>query len=292
MRQTTQSTTTTPRSSHHDPSTPYRAPSPGPLPPRTAVQDAGPTLQRRQTPPRYPFIPRPYPSSSSVLHASRPAPLSPPPLPRYTCSTHPTRRHQQVTYITQQMPLEHEPHFDDPDHSPTTHCAVVLCAVADDLHRAEEQFGRAALYIPRVTERSRPAGRSRVLRTITIFQWPGYAFLHELSTNLLPTLISRYYFRHMRPHHETRIPVSALQPSRHLEITSALDAARPQASPLPPLPGVGDLVSVRAGRWSEFRGVVREVRRGMVVVDVPHSSMPIKAHPTAVTVLDRKKVLA
>lgn len=295
MRQITQSTTTTPRSSNHDHSAPYRAPSPGPLPPRTAVQDAGPTLQRRQTPPRYPYIPRPYPSSSTRpprVSARAPFPAAPAALYFPRAPPHHSRRHQQVTYITQQMPLEHEPHFDDPDHSPTTHCAIVLCAVADDLHRAEEQFGRAALYIPRVTERSRPAGRSRVLRTITIFQWPGYAFLHELSANLLPTLISRYYFRHMRPPHPTLIPVSALQPSRHLEITSALDAARPQASPLPPLPGVGDLVSVRAGRWSEFRGVVREVRRGMVVVDVPHSSMPIKAHPTAVTVLDRKKVLA
>lgn len=197
-----------------------------------------------------------------------------------------------MSNITTPLPLDHTPHFDDPRHSNSVHTAIVLRATYDDLHRAEEQFGRSVIYIPRVTEHNRPSGRARTMRTRTILQWPGYAFLHSLHSDRLPELISRYYHRHMLRDTITLIPVSLLQPSRHLEIQSMSGDRSTPNSQLPPLPAVGDLVSVRAGEWSDFRGVVREVRRGMVVVDVPHSSIPIKAHPTAVTVIDRKKVLA
>lgn len=197
-----------------------------------------------------------------------------------------------MSNITTPLPLHHEPHFDDPDHGSSVHTAIVLCATYEDLHRAEEQFGRSVLYIPRVTETNRPSGRARTMRTRTILQWPGYAFLHSLSSHHLPEIVSRYYFRHMKRDTTTLIPVSLLQPSRNLEIQSMLDAEGRTKTQLPPLPEVGDLVSVRAGRWSDFRGVVREVRRGMVVVDVPSSDLSVKAHPASITILDRKKVLA
>lgn len=197
-----------------------------------------------------------------------------------------------MSNITTPLPLPHTPHFDDPRHSNSVHTAIVLCATYEDLHRAEEQFGRSVLYIPRVTERNRPSGRARTMRTRTILQWPGYAFLHSLHSDKLPEIISSYYHRHMKRSSITLVPVSLLQPSRHLEITSMLEADRPQQQHIPPLPAVGDLVSVRAGQWADFRGVVREVRRGMVIVDVPKSDLSVRAHPTAVTIIDRKKVLA
>lgn len=202
-------------------------------------------------------------------------------------------------YITHDLPLEREDHFDRPS-TTKVHTAVILRGSTTDIHRAEEQFGRSVLYAPRKTERSRPTGRSRVLRTIVLFQWPGYAFLHSSYEHHLDELRSRYHLRHMKSDTITRIPVSYLRPSRDLEILSRSETTQPAPPPARPEtrpprspdPAVGDLVSVQAGEWSDFTGVVREIRRGHILVDVPHADFCIRAHPSAVRVIDRKKVLA
>lgn len=194
-------------------------------------------------------------------------------------------------YYTDQVPLETEEHFDVP--SVVVHTAVVLWGTHDDIHRAEQFFGRSVLYVPRVTERNRPVGRCRRPQSVTIMQWPGYAFLHSLHEDKLDEVRSRFLLRPLRHDRIVRIPVSQLQPSRRLEAISARRASSPSSAPLPPeQPMPGDLVSVQAGSWSKFVGVVVEVRRGMVIVEIPKSDLHVRADVGDVEIIDRKKVLA
>lgn len=195
-------------------------------------------------------------------------------------------------YATHHLPLEREDHYDRPMADGTVMTAVILRGTHHDLHRAEEQFGRSVVYLPRITEMDRPSGRSRRMRAHVILQWPGYGFLHCLHEHHLPELTSRYCLMHMVRDRVTRIPVSQLAPSRDLEVSSAADAQTQSRPSLPPPPAVGDLVSVRAGAWRDFVGTVREVRRGMVLVNITQSVFPIRASFASVTVLDRKKLLA
>ena len=196
--------------------------------------------------------------------------------------------------FTPSIPLDHDPLYDET--STTHHNALILTSSsAHDLLRAEQEYGRSVIYIPRVSERNRPTGRSRTLTTRTMFQWPGYVFLHShyMSDTIMRDLTYRFSIHHMVPTGPTYIPVSQLQPSRHLERSSITRCEEPQTKPSPrPLPSPGDLVSVQAGPWTAFQGTVIEVRMGMVIVDVPNSPISVRADPSAVTILDRKKVLA
>lgn len=189
------------------------------------------------------------------------------------------------------LDLPHDPIYDDPDYSDTPLTTIVMRAPQRDLVRAEEQFGRSVVFCPRVTDTARVHSRSRRVARMTSPQWPGYAFVHTLhaTESLLYELVSRYFFHHLLDDRTTIIPVSQLQPSRHLERTSQLRTVAPS---IPAPPEVGDLVSVQAGRWSAFQGVVTEVRHSMVVIAVPHSILTVRADLSAVTIVDRKKVLA
>lgn len=195
-----------------------------------------------------------------------------------------------MAYIVPHADLDQTPAFDIPDPAHPVPTAIVMVASTSDLLRAEQEFGRDKVYIPRVTDHTRIAGRSRKITRVVQLQWPGYAFVHSSHAHILPDLVRRFYFRHMDANHpNTRIPIAQLQPSRLLEIRSSQGPSKP---PSPRSPVVGDLVYVPAGLWSGFQGTVVRVRNHMLVVSVPHSSIDVHAHPDLVTVLDRKKVLA
>lgn len=172
-----------------------------------------------------------------------------------------------------------------------TPVALVVRGLPSHLAVAEEELTRSVLYIPRVMERFRPSARSRSVRRVLSLQWPGYAFLredHAPADFVLATFLSRHCISHLLPGEPTRIPVSQLEPSRILEANSLLGGERP-LPPLPPAPG--DLVSVPAGRWGEFRGTVVTCTRTVVVIDVPKSMIPVRADPRDVKILSRKITL-
>lgn len=199
-----------------------------------------------------------------------------------------------MTAYTNNIPLEYDPIYDDPQPD-TVLTARIMRGSKNDILRAEQEFGRSAVFCPRKTDRGRSCGRSRKMVTRTMFQWPGYVFVHTkyATHDFVSMLASRFSLVDMLDTVPTLVPVSQLQPSRYLERQSALDCIDPDdLASLPPLPAVGDLVSVAAGRWASFLGTVIEVRNGMVVVDVPTSPISVRASPRAVTVVDRKKVLA
>lgn len=259
-------------------------PRPPPLeaPPRLPTscdpaQPLGVVLQGRRGPRRYPGRPRPCSTLQHDLHAPRPVGsgdlLTRPPRAILAPPAHTARNTRRVSL---------------PDHVRT---AVVLRGSHHDLCAAERDLTRAVLYIPRKTERVRSSGRSRSMTTRVVFQWPGYAFLASEYSHLIPEIHRRYGLRHLRDGVQTVVPLSVLEPSRMLEITSSIEARASRRRSLPPLPSPGDLVSVSAGRWGEFRGVVVSATRTMVVVDVPGSPVCVRADPARVTIVDTKKPL-
>lgn len=189
------------------------------------------------------------------------------------------------------LDLPHDPIYDEPDQSSDPLTTLVMRGSHMALQLAEEEFGRSVVFCPRITELDRPHARARTMARVTYPQWPGYAFVHtnHATPSLLAHLESRYHIHHLFPDRQTLIPVTQLQPSRHLE---RMTAGRSRADTTPAPPAVGDLVSVQAGLWRAFQGEVTEVRRGMIVVAVPHSILTVRADVTAVTIIDRKKPLA
>lgn len=187
--------------------------------------------------------------------------------------------------------LPYDPIYDDPDHASVPLTALVMRASQTSVLRAEQHFGRSVVFCPRFTDLTRVHGRGRTVARRTHPQWPNYAFVHTLhaTPELLRELKSRYYIHHLHTTRHTIIPVSQLQPSRHLE---RISQARTRDNPIPAPPAVGDLVSVQVGRWSSLQGEVIEIRKSMIVIAVPYSRLPVRADITAVTVVDRKKVLA
>lgn len=167
----------------------------------------------------------------------------------------------------------------------TDRTAIVVRGLQADLDEAEAKLTRSVLYIPRILEITRVSGRSRKLLRQLVPQWPGYAFV--TPDNVSTSMLRQHKIRHLLGEHVTHIPISQLEPSRILEIESMTDPK--DRRPLPPLlPEPGDLVSVPAGRWGAFHGIVLTCEHKMVVVEVPHSLVHVRADPRTVTILDRK----
>ena len=259
-----------------------RDPRPRPSRPRRPAscdpaQPLGVVLQGRRGHRRYPGRPRSCSPLQHDLHAPRPVGsgnlFTRPPRAILATPAHTTQNTRRVSL---------------PDHVRT---AVVLRGAHHDLCAAERDLTRAVLYIPRKTERIRSSGRSRSIVVRVVHQWPGYAFLASEYSHLIPEISRRYGLRHLRDGVQTVVPLSVLEPSRMLEISSSIEARASRRRSLPPLPSPGDLVSVSAGRWGEFRGVVVSATRTMVVVDVPGSPVCVRADPARVTIVDTKKPL-
>lgn len=170
--------------------------------------------------------------------------------------------------------------------------AIVLRGGHHDLLAAEEQLGRSLLYIPRMTVRVRPSGRSRRTVVRVLHQWPGYCFLRDdgsrQTQERLSLLTGRHRLYHMMETCVTRIPVSELLPSRDLEQLSHLRASEPDVSVPPPvLHTPGSRVRVDCGSWGHMEGTVAEadIHSVLVMVDGSSAFSRIRADSARCTVL-------